>query len=64
MFIINSLSVKMFIKESVLLTFIALFLQLWTTNKRKTLKNQKSHLSDFYYLCNTKSFGLQIRKCL
>ena len=36
---------------------IASFLQLWTTNKRKTLKNkksQKSHFSDFYCLTNTK----------
>ena len=36
---------------------IASFPQLGTTNKRKTLKNQtrqKSHLSDFYCMINTK----------
>ena len=33
---------------------IASFLQLWTTNKRKTVKNQKSHFSDFYCLNDTK----------
>ena len=33
---------------------IASFLQLWTTNNWKTLKNQKSHFSDFYCIINTK----------
>ena len=53
----------MFIKKLFLVMSIASFLQLRTTNKRKTLKNQKNHLSDFSCLINTK-FGLQIRKCL
>ena len=48
----------MFIKKNhFLLMSIASFLQLWTTNKRKTLKNQKrqkSYFSDFYCMINTK----------
>ena len=32
----------MYIKKSLLVIFIASFLQLWTTNKTKTFKNKKN----------------------
>ena len=38
---------KMYIKKSLLVMFIASFLQLWTTNKTKTFKNQKNQKSHF-----------------
>ena len=38
---------KMYIKKSLLEMFIASFLQLWTTNKTKTFKNQKRNKSHF-----------------
>ena len=44
-------------KKSFLVMSIASFLQLWTTNNWKTLKNQKnqkSHFSDFYCMIYTK----------
>ena len=47
----------MYIKKSLLLRFIASFLQLWTTNKTETFKNQKNKkvtFSDFYCLSNAK----------
>ena len=44
---------------------IALFLQLWTTNNWKTLKNQKSQESQKTFIAwLIQNFGLQIRKCL
>ena len=48
----------MFIKKSLLLTFIFLFLQLGTTNKsrsnQKQKKNKKVTFNDFYCLINTR----------
>ena len=45
---------KMFIKKSLLLTFIFSFLQLWTTNKsrnnQKLKKIKKVTFNDFYWL--------------
>ena len=46
---------KMFIKQkSLLVMYIASFLQLWTTNKSKNMQKSKITFSDFYRLINTK----------
>ena len=42
---------KMYIQMSLLVMFIASFLQLWTTNKTKTFKNQKSKKSHLLNQC-------------
>ena len=58
----------MFIKKLFLVMPIASFLQLWTTNKKKTLKNQKVKKVKKIILVTfiawlIQNFGLQIRKC-
>ena len=51
----------MFINKSLLVMFIASFLQLWTTNKRKIKKSKKSLLVTFI-AWSMQNFGIQIKK--
>ena len=57
----------MYIKKSLLVMFIVLFLQLWTTNKSKTFKNQKKQKRSLlvtFIAWSMQNFGIQIRKYL